>query len=111
MTLTITNPNAWPLTIQDLFVIWDHDKGHQTGNDKTLTLESASLGGTPFWSGSLPGPNAGLTPTSALVIPPGATVTLTFTFHQEYDKSDGSEEISLNFSTPGCENGSIHVTR
>jgi len=109
MTLTITNPNAWPLTIGDVFVIWDHDKGHQTGNDKTLILESASLGTTQFWNGSLPGPNAGLDPTAPLIIPPGTTVTMTFTFHQTYDRSDGSEEIDINLSTPGCEGSPIIV--
>ena len=111
MTLTITNPNTWPLTIGDVFVIWDHDKGHKTGNDKTLQLLSASLGATPFWTGNLPGPNAGLTPTTPAVIPPGGTLTLTFTFHQDYDRSDGSEEININFSTPGCQGSPIHVTR
>lgn len=111
MTLTISNPNAWPIRIQDLFVVWDHDRGHQQGNDKSLILQSASLGGTTFWTGSNDGPSTTLTPTSALTIPPGSSVTLVFTFHQEYDRSDGSEEININLSTPGCETFPIHVKR
>jgi hypothetical protein len=111
MTLTIQNPNAWPIRIQDIFVVWDHDRGHQQGNDKSLILQSASPGGTTFWTGSNDGPSTTLTPTSALTIPPGSSVTLVFTFHQEYNRSDGSEEININLSTPGCETFPIHVKR
>jgi hypothetical protein len=111
MTMTISNPNAWPITIEDVFVVWDHDRGHQQGNDKSLLLQSASLGGTPFWTGNDDGPSTSLTPTSPLIIPPGSSVTLVFTFHQAYDRSDGSEEININLSTPGCENFPIHEKR
>ena len=111
MTMTITNPNAWPLTVDDVFVVWDHDRGHQTGNDKSLALQSASLGGTMFWTGSDDGPSTTLNPTTPLIIPPGSSITIVFTFHQEYDRSDGSEEININLSTPGCENFPIHEKR
>ena len=111
MTLTIQNPNAWPIRIQDMLVTWDHDRGHQTGNDKDLDLLSASMGATTFWTGNEDGPSAGLTPTATLTIPPGSTVTLTFTFHQSYDRSDGSEQIYINLATPGCEDYPINVTR
>jgi Flp pilus assembly protein TadG len=110
MTLTIQNPNAWPLTMGDLFVIWDHDRGHQAGNDKSLILQSVKIGTTNYWTGSLSGPNAGITPTSPMIIPAGSSVTIVFQFHQDYDRSDGSEEISINLSTPGCETSPpIHV--
>ena len=111
MTLTIQNPNNWPLTIADLFVVWDHDKGHQTGTDKTLQLQSVSLGANQFWTGNEDGPSLSIDPNGALIIPANGTVTLTFTFHQTYDRSDGSEEVNINLSTPGCENDPIHVTR
>ena len=111
MTLTIQNPNAWPLTIADLFVVWDHDKGHQTGNDKTLQLQGVSLGANQFWTGNDDGPSLSIDPSGAVVIPANGTVTLTFTFHQTYDRSDGSEEVNINLSTPGCESDPIHVTR
>ena len=111
MTLTITNPNAWPLTIGDIFLVWNSDKGHLTGNDKSLILQSASLGATQFWTGSSNGPSATITPTSGGVIPANTTVTLTFSFHQTYDKSVGTEEININLSTPGCQNNPIHVTK
>ena len=91
-------------------MVWDHNKGHEGGNDKTLTLLSASLGGTTFWTGSNNGPSSTLTPTAPLTIPPGGTVTITFTFHQTYNASDGSEEILINLSTPGCEIFPIQAT-
>ncbi|HEY9525595.1 MAG TPA: TadE/TadG family type IV pilus assembly protein, partial [Anaerolineales bacterium] len=56
MTLTIANPNAWPISIQDVFIMWDSNRGHLSGNDKTLILQSASIGGVPFWTGSSAGP-------------------------------------------------------
>jgi len=111
MTMTITNPNAWPITFENVFVVWDHDRGHQQGNDKSLILQSASLGGTQFWSGDIGGPSTTLSPAPPAIIPAGSTVTIVFTFHQSYDRSDGSEEILINLATPGCESFPIHVTR
>ena len=109
MSMTISNSNAWPLTVQDVFVVWDHDRGHLAGNDKTLILQSVSLGATPFWTGPADdGPSLTIDPAAPLVIPAGSTVTITFTFHQTYDRSDGSEEININLSNPGCEGFPIH---
>jgi hypothetical protein len=108
MTMTITNPNAWPISIQEVFVMWDSNRGHLTGNDKSLILQSASIGGVPFWTGSSAGPSDTLNPVSPVSIPAGSSITITFTFHQSYDRSDGSEEILVNLSTPGCEGYPIH---
>ena len=89
--------------------MWDSNRGHQSGNDKTLILQSASLGGAPFWTGPADdGPSLTITPASSLVIPAGSSVTIVFTFHQAYDRSDGSEEININLSNPGCEGFPIH---
>jgi hypothetical protein len=98
--MTITNPNAYSINIQDVFVVWNHDKGHQVGTDKTLHLTSASLG-SQFWSGTSSGPSTTLAPSSTTVIPPG-TSTIIFTFHQSYDTPDGSERVLINLSSPGC---------
>jgi len=111
MIMTITNPNVYPITVSDVFVVWNHDKGHQVGNDKSLILNSASLGATPFWTGINAGPSTTLTSASPLIIPGNGTVsTITFTFDQSYDKFDNSEEILINLSTPGCESFPIHAT-
>jgi hypothetical protein len=111
MRLTIRNPNNYSFRVENVFVVWNNDKGHQEGNNKDLNLISASLG-TQFWTGENGGPSASLTPSPAtpVSIPGGgATSTIIFTFHQSYDHSDGSEEILINLSTPGCELYPIHV--
>ena len=106
--MTITNPNPYTITVLDVFVKWNSDKGHQTTDDKTLRLLNASLGGQ-FWSGNNPGPSASLNPVGQATIPTGST-TLVFTFHQSYDRPDNTEEILVNLANPGCQNDPIHAT-
>jgi hypothetical protein len=115
MTMTITNAQPYPITIKDIFVVWNHDKGHQVGNDKSLILQSASVsttsGVTTIWTGTNAGPSTTLTSTSPIVIQGnGVVTTITFTFNQSYDKPDTSEEILINLSTPGCELYPLHKT-
>lgn len=113
MTMTIPNPNVYPVTVQDIFVVWNNDKGHQVGNDKTLVLVSAGLLGAPapFWTGDplapSTGPSAAPTSPTAVIFPAGTTSTIVFTFNQSYDKYDLSERIFINLLTPGCENNPI----
>jgi hypothetical protein len=110
MTLAIRNPNPYAVRVQDVYAVWDHDRGHAVGNDKTLKLTNVSLG-AQFWTGTNDGPSATITPnpaTAVLIPGGGATSTIIFTFHQTYDRSDGSEEILINLSTPGCELYPIH---
>ena len=111
MTMTITNPYAYPLTVADVFVVWNHDKGHQVGNDKSINLVSVGLAGnpTPFWTGTSTGPSITIDPAAPLTIPGNNTTsTIVFTFDDTYDKLDGSEEILINLATPGCEGYPIH---
>jgi hypothetical protein len=109
MTLTITSPVPSPVEIQDIFVMWNSDKGHQTGGDKTLKLQSVSLGGV-IWNGTSNGPSVTINPSPAAFIPAG-TSTLTFTFNQSYDNFDFTEEILINLAAPGCTGSPIHVTK
>lgn len=117
MTMTIPNPNVYPVTLQDIFVVWNNDKGHQIGNDKNLNLLSAGLLGapTPFWTADplnpTTGPSVSITSPTPMVLAAGTTSTIVFTFHQSYDKFDNSEEILINLLTPGCEGFPIHKTR
>jgi hypothetical protein len=110
MYLTIPNPNLYPVNVQDIFVKWNHDKGHQQGLDKNLVLLSAGLLGnpTPFWTGTSAGPSNTLTSTPPVVLPANTTVTIVFTFNQSYERTDGTEEILINFSTPGCQGVPVH---
>jgi hypothetical protein len=100
MTLSITSPVAASVQIQDIFVVWNHDKGHQTTGDKTLRLIAVTLN-TQFWNGTSDGPSQTVIPSPTAYIPNG-TSTLVFTFHQTYDNFDGSEYILINLATPGC---------
>src|SRR5215213_6722434 len=114
MTISITNAQASAVTIKDIFVVWNHDKGHQVGSDKSLIMQSASISGslTPFWTGTNLGPSTTLTSVTPLTIPGNNTITkITFTFDKSYDLFDNSEELLINLSTPGCEGFPIHKTR
>jgi hypothetical protein len=107
LSMSILNQTGVPLAVQDVFVVWNHDKGHSTGADKTLLLQDASLSGTSFWSGNDNGPSLTITPLD-LFIPPGDS-TIVFTFHQTYDNWDGSEELLISLATNGCQSYPIHA--
>jgi Flp pilus assembly protein TadG len=107
MTMTITNPYTFPLYTGVGSVTWNHDKGHQVGLDKSLSLQNITLGTTVVWSGS--SSNTDTIPwTTTATIPANTTVTITFTFQQSYDNFDGTEFIYINLLTPGCETDPIH---
>lgn len=106
MSMVITNSQSFPLTLQDLTVTWNDDKGHQLGSDKSLILQSASLSGTTFWTGNINNQST-YTIAASPVIPANTTVTISFIFHQSYDNFDGTEKIYINLLTPGCENDPI----
>jgi Flp pilus assembly protein TadG len=106
MTMTVTNPFAYPLIIGNGSVTWNDDKGHQTGADKSLRLQNITIGSTTVWTGNS-GINTSSMPwTTPAIIPaiPNGTVTITFTFHQSYDNFDGTELITFNITTNGCNN-------
>jgi Flp pilus assembly protein TadG len=106
MTMTITNPYGFELTTGTGSVTWNNDKGHQTGGDKSLSLQSIAIGTTNVWTGS--SSNVSTIPwTNIAIIPANTTVTITFTFHQTYDNFDGTESIFINLTTPGCESNPI----
>ena len=37
--MMVTNQTGVPLAVEDVFVTWNHDKGHSEGTDKTLSLQ------------------------------------------------------------------------
>ena len=98
MTLNSTAPSA--VTISQIFVAWNHDKGHFSGGDKTLKLSSITLG-SQVWSGTSNGPSITITPSVTTTIPIGAS-SIIFTFHQSYDNTDGTEAITIFLSSTGC---------
>lgn len=105
LVATINNPTLQFLQVSKVTVTWNHDKGHRTGNDKTLRLVSASLAGAVFWTGNEAGDTYTITPLLPVFIPPG-TPTIVFNFHQSFDgkeRWDNTEAITINLSSPGCE--------
>jgi hypothetical protein len=107
MTMTVTNPYLYPLTIGSGIVTWNDDKGHQTGNDKTLSLQEITIDSTQVWTGSTSNTSSqpwGYPPNPVAVMPAKSTITLTFTFHQSYDNFDGTERIIFTIITNGCNN-------
>ncbi len=107
MSMTITNPYSFTLVMRDVTVTWNNDKGHQTGNDKTLRLLGASIGAVPFWTGDIGNRSTYTIPTTAIIPAGPVTTTISFTFHQSYDNPDPTENILINFLTPGCENNPV----
>ena len=108
MSMTIKNPYAFPLTTDAGSVTWNDDKGHQLGADKSLSLQSVTIGATTVWTG-----NSSLVSTMPWTTPAtiaaNTTVTITFNFQQSYDNLDGTESIYITLSTPGCESNPIQT--
>jgi Flp pilus assembly protein TadG len=100
MSLTIDNPNPYPLTVQDIQVVWNALTG-APGN-APLTLVGLSLGDQYLNVESSAG-QLTITPTQPLIMPASATSILTFRFDNSYENPNGGEAVLITFSTPGCE--------
>jgi len=103
--MTITNPNAYSVTVSNVVVTWNPTGG--TGNPSTLTLQSARLGTTTFFTGSNSTGSLTITPSTTLTIGANSAPVITFTFDKNYVNESG-ESIVINLSTPGCESTPIH---
>jgi hypothetical protein len=108
MSITISNPYTYTLMMNDLTVTWNHDKGHKTGTDKTLKLQKITVGTTVIWTGNTPTNQYTLTLMTHALVPPGNT-TVSFYLSQSYDNLDGSENVLINWLTPGCTGNPINV--
>ncbi len=106
MSITINNPYAFPLMMNDLTVTWNDDKGHTVGN-KTLKLQKVTIGGVTIWTGNTINQYRLTIPTTA-TLASGNTI-ISFSFDQTYDNRDGTEDILIHWATPGCENNPIDV--
>lgn len=106
MTMTVTNPFTFALTMNNVTVTWNDDKGHKTGSDKTLRLVAAWVNGAPFWTGSTSTGVSTITLPGPASFPPG-TSTVTFTFDKSYDNPEATDKIVINWRTPGCEGSPV----
>ena len=100
MTMSITNGTGANLLVSNVFVAWNNDKGHQTGNDKSLKLQTATLGASTFFNGNLYASSTTITPGN-LFIPTG-TSTITFIFHQSYDSPENTDRVVISLASNGC---------
>ena len=99
MELDIYNNTGYPIAVSQVYIEWNHDKGHQ-GNIQTLSLTSISLSGQN-WRGNILAPSQYIRDYRPY-IPLGAS-TIRFGFDQSYDVQDGTERIIISLLTPGCE--------
>lgn len=106
MNMTITNPNNFLIIAGSGSVTWYGTKGHQSGADKTLNLQSIKIGNTTVWTGDSVDVSDMVWSTPAS-IPPNGTITITFTFDKSYDTFNGLEKILIQLTTPGCEGSPI----
>ena len=108
MSMTIINPYPFPLTMQNVTVTWNHNKGHNLGDDKTLRLQQVAVGPTVIWTGDVF--KSSETITNSATFPPGTT-TISFTFDKSYDNAETTDKIVINLSTPGCQGNPIDSSK
>lgn len=99
MSMNVINNTGYEIQVSKVIVSWNNTRGHQTGGDKTLRLKHADFGGY-FFDGDIYAPSydiPGLYP----LLGPGVT-TITVSFHQTYDNTNGTEQFLIYTSTNGC---------
>jgi hypothetical protein len=101
MEMKIDNKSGYTLTTAQIYVEWNHDTGHHSGNDLTLRLKQILFADQP-WNGDINSPSAYI-PAYYPLIPQGESI-IQFVFNQTYDLADGTERIIINIGTPGCTN-------
>jgi hypothetical protein len=97
--MEIYNNTGHLITVGEIYLAWNHDKGHQ-GDDEKLSLSLISLN-NQNWTGNILAPSQyinGYQPN----IPMGTSV-IHFGFNQNYDVLDGTERVIISLLTPGCE--------
>jgi hypothetical protein len=101
MKMSINNQTGHTLTTAQIYLEWNHDTGHLSGNDRSLRLRQITLA-SQVWDGDIYAPSAYI-PVYYPSIPPGESM-IYFVFHQSYDWADSTERIIVNIANPGCIN-------
>jgi hypothetical protein len=101
MEMDIINNSGYTLSTAEIYVEWNHDKGHDASNDSTLRLRQISFA-DQIWDGDLFSPSAYITAYHPYI--PVDESTIRFIFNQNYDLTDGTERIIIYIGTPGCVN-------
>jgi hypothetical protein len=101
MEMTITNNSGYTLSTAQIYVEWNHDRGHTSSSNQSLRLRPISFA-AQVWDGNLQTPSAYIQGFYPLI--PIGTSTIQFIFDQNYEQPDGTERIIINIATPGCVN-------
>ena len=101
MEMTILNNTGYVLSTSNIYVEWNHDNGHQGGDDSTLRINTVTLE-NQTWNNDVYAPSAYIKDFYPFI--PVGESTIRFIFHQNYDLADGTERIIVTLSTPGCVN-------
>lgn len=99
MEMKIINNSGYRLSTAQIYVEWNHDRGHELGNDLTLHLKQILMA-DQAWDGDIHSPSAYI-PAYYPFIPIGES-SIRLLFNQTYDLTDGTERIIINIGTPGC---------
>jgi hypothetical protein len=101
MEMKIFNNTTHILSTAQIYVEWNYDTGHQSENDKSLRLRQITLD-NQTWDGDILAPSKYFKDFYPS-IPLGESV-ISFIFHQNYDRPDGTERMIISIGTPGCVN-------
>lgn len=100
----ITNNTGQSLAVTNIRTVWNDDKGHQCGADKSLQLVSGTLANQSFYQGP---PNLtrtttyGVSQNTNVSLPTGAS-TLNYVTDKFYNNLDGTECFSLYVPSRSC---------
>lgn len=97
--MEIYNNTGYAINSVEVYIAWNHDKGHQ-GDNPALRLRMVTLA-NQTWQGDTLSPSQTIKEYQP-VIPVGTSV-IYFGFDQNYDVTDGTERVTISLSTPGCE--------
>jgi len=100
MRMEIYNQTGVALVVNDITVFWNQ---YGRGNGKALSLVSSALDGIIYQNFTPPvnATSVTFTPSPSISIPTG-TSTISFKFDYNYANVDGSEQIYITFTVPGC---------
>jgi hypothetical protein len=101
MEMKVYNNSGYTLNTANIYIEWNHDTGHASGNDPKLHLRNI-LFANQAWEGDLYTPSTYINGYYPLI--PTGESTIRFVFNQSYDTADGTERIIINLGTPGCVN-------
>lgn len=99
--MDIINNSGHILSTAEIYIEWNHDNGHTSGDDHSLRLRQIQYV-NQIWNGDVLAPSAFIQGYFPLI--PIGRSTMQFVFHQNYELQDETERIIIYISTPGCTN-------